>query len=200
MAADRITTTAGREGFPHKMWQGQLVSDRTVVATDTPFGRGMIDIGDGEMQVPDRADTLGNGATSGEAAAFVGILLGHFNPKPDYIESGEVATPVVATPVGRDDEDFVDISQNPVAAIMEVGFINAIPEEAVVAGDIVTLRITGADEATGKVLGGFAKTIEADVRLELTGLYWGAASDALGENHIIMNKEFKDETLHLELS
>ena len=183
----RITVTAGREGFPHKRWQGELVSDRTVVATDTPFGRGMIDIGDGEMQVPDRANVLGNGATSGEAAAFIGILLGHHNPKPSYVESGEVAAAVVATPVGRDDEDFIDISMYPVAAVMEIGFINAIPEEAVVAGDVVTLRVSGADNATGKVLGGFGKTITADVLLELTGLYWGAASDALAENYIVMN-------------
>ena len=185
MNTPRYTQEPSREGFPFKMWQGQLVSDKTLVATNTPFGRAVINIGGGEMQVPDRGNLLGNGATSDEANKFLGILLGHINAKDACYDNEDIDLPVVGTPVGRGDEDF--FKPNTVQAYMEIGFIGAVAEEAVVEGDQVTMRVAGVDEPTGLVLGGFGTTAVADVTLVLPGLFWGADADALGLSHIISN-------------
>jgi hypothetical protein len=185
MVVPRMTVDTGREGFPAKMWAGQLVSDKTLVAANTPFGRGVINIGSGEMQVPDRGDLLGNGATSDEVNKFLGILLGHINPKDACYDKVGIDLPTVETPVGRGDEDFFE--PNTVQAYAEVGFIHAIAEEAVVEGDQVTLRVAGVDEPTGLVLGGFGTTAVADEALVLPGLFWGADADALGLSHIKIN-------------
>lgn len=185
MKTSRWAVAEAREGFLFKIWTGQLVSDKILVAANTSFGRGVIDIGGGEMQVPDRGNLLGNGATADEATAFLGVLLGHTNPKDPFYDDVNVDLPVIPTPVGRDDEDFFETGT--VQAYMEVGFVGAVAEEAVVEGDQVTLRVAGVDNATGKVLGGFGKTAVADVTLVLPGLVWGADAEALGLSHIKLN-------------
>jgi len=181
----RITTKKAREGYLAKKWDGQLIENHMIIASDTSFGRGVIRVGDQEVQVPDRGNLLGNGATSDEANKFVGILKAFEIAREDYELSGAVPMPTLASPVGRDDIWFAE--ENTVQGIMVVGYMGAISEEAVVAGDPVTLRVANVDVPTGKVLGGFGKTAVADEALVLTGLTWGADSDALGENFIIMN-------------
>lgn len=181
---DRIAATAAREGFLQREWSGQLISNATLVGSNATFGRGVISLGAGQVQVPDRADVLGNGATSDEANKFLGVIKGFIIQREEYYLDGSVPMPTLGTPVGRADTDFAEA--NTTQGILEVGYIGAISEEAVVEGDTVTLRVANADESTGLVLGGFGKTAVADVTLTLDGVYWGADSDALGENYLIV--------------
>ena len=181
---NRIDTKASREGFLQKEWRGQLISNAILVGSNATFGRGVIDLGGGLVQVPDRENVLGNGATSDEAANFLGVIKAFQINREPYELDGSVPMPTLATPVGRDDVNFAN--EGTAQGIVEIGYVGEISEEAVSEGDPVTLRVAGEDDATGKVLGGFGKTAVADEALVLDGVFWGADSDALGENFLLI--------------
>lgn len=185
MFTPRTATTKAREGYLTTPWDGKRIENHTIIGSQISFGRGVISAGNREVQVPDRGNLLGNGATSDEAAKFVGTLKAFEIAREDYYLDGSVPIPTLATPVGRDDQGFAEA--NTTQGIVVVGDIGAISEEAVSAGDAVTLRVANVDVATGKVLGGYGKTAVADETLVLEGITWGLDSDALGENFLVMN-------------
>jgi len=176
----RTTQKKAKAGFLTKQWDGARIESYTLTGSGAAYGLGVITgAAEGTVRLPDSDDTLGAGATTTEAAKFVGVILGRVKPINEAYISGEVAEPTISTPAGRGETEFYNEFET--VSVLRIGDIGVITEQAVVKGDPVFMRITGADLATsstGKVLGGFRKDADTDEAVALTGLVFAQSAGA----------------------
>ena len=178
--AIRITQENAKPGFITKTWNGARIESYTLVGSASAYGLGVIfGTNEGTVRLPDTSDVLGAGATTDDAAKFAGIILGRVKAIDEAYISGLIAQPTIATPMGRGETEFYNEFET--VSVLRVGDIGVITEQAVVKGDPVFMRISGADvstASTSKVLGGFRKDADTAGAVAITGLVFAQSAGA----------------------
>lgn len=155
--------------IPGGIWKaipGQLDEAKQIVGSNVGYGIAVVGTGvEGEVQVRDDGNQLGNGATS-TVNKFAGITLIQRKPLDTNLEIDGYSQDTIAAPVGQGQTAFV--KENYAITVVRRG-IFGVKAEAILAVDgLVYQRISGADATTtenGLVLGGI--TSVNDVNTEL---------------------------------
>jgi len=163
------TKTATQVVVPGKVWKetsAQLDEPKQIVGSNVGYGIAVVGTGtEGEAQVRDDGDQLGNGATT-SANKFIGITLIQREPLDTNLEIDGYSQDTISAPVGQGQTEFVKEYQ-PVT-VGRKGFFGVKTEAILAVDGAVYMRINVADAATtenGLVLGGITSVNDANTEL-----------------------------------
>ena len=166
MSATKSTQAQAEPGAIWKATSAQLDEAKQIIGSNVGFGIAVVSTGtEGEAQVRDEGDQLGNGATT-TANKFIGITLIQRTPLNPNAEIDGFTADTIIAPVGQGQINF--IKENQPVTVGRKGFFGVKAEAILAVDDPVYMRINVADAATtenGLVLGGI--TSVNDVNTEL---------------------------------
>lgn len=166
MAATKSTQAQAEPGAIWKATSAQLDEAKQIIGSNVGYGLAVVGTGvEGEAQVRDDGDQLGNGATT-TANKFIGITLIQRKPLDPNAEIDGFSADTIDSPVGQGQASF--IKENQAATVGRKGFFGVKAEAILAVGDPVYMRINVADAATtenGLVLGGITSVDDANTEL-----------------------------------